>query len=124
PKEQAAAQKLIESSENETKSLYVISYGTDTDAVLKKSREVQQQVLKDNKVLGINSISSVVLDRDTQQERTNRWNAFWKNQNLAEIENRLVAVSSEMGFVEDTYKGFSERILQTQIGRASCREGV
>src|SRR5690606_30279524 len=47
------------------------------------------------------------------QERTNRWNAFWKNQNLAEIENRLVAVSSEMGFVEDTYKGFSERILQT-----------
>ncbi len=113
PKEQAAAQKLIEPSENETKSLYVISYGTDTDAVLKKSREVQQQVLKYNKVLGINSVSSVVLDRDTQQERTNRWNAFWKNQNLAEIENRLVAVSSEMGFVEDTYKGFSERILQT-----------
>lgn len=112
PEEQAAAQKLIEPSESETKSLYVINYGTDTDDVLKKAKEIQQSVLKDNKVLGINSISSVVLDRDTQQDRINRWNTFWKNQNLVDIENRLVAISSEMGFVEDTYKGFAANILR------------
>ena len=111
PKEQAAAQKLIEPSESETKSLYVINYGTDTDDVLKKAKEIQQSVLKDDKVLGISSASSVVLDKDTQRERINRWETFWNAQNLSEIEQHLVAISSEMGFVEDTYKGFAANIL-------------
>lgn len=110
PKDQKENQQLIENTANQTKSLYVVSYGKDLNEVLRRADLVRKEASNDVEVLGINSITSVVLDEQTQQERWKVWNDFWKQHNLLEIENNLVKISAQAGFVADTYKGFAQQL--------------
>ena len=109
PEEQANNQRLIEPKEQQTKSLYVVSYGKNFDEVIQQSQKVQSLASTDKNVLGINSITAIVLDQKTQKERIDRWNAFWKNYSLATVQNEIVSQSIAFGFVEDTYQNFAER---------------
>ncbi|HUH26028.1 MAG TPA: MMPL family transporter, partial [Flavobacterium sp.] len=113
PKDQKENQQLIENTADQTKSLYVVSYGKDVNEVLRRADLVRNKAANDQEVLGINSITSVVLDEQTQQERWKVWDDFWKQHNLLEIENRLIRASSQAGFVEDTYKSFAQQLQRT-----------
>ena len=106
PEQQLKNQQLIEPQDQQTKSLYVVSYGENVDEVLKRSLIIQQDLENENNILGLNSISSIVLDKETQQERINRWEDFWKKHSLQKVANDIIAQSVRLGFVEDTYENF------------------
>lgn len=109
PEDQLQNQKYIEPENQETKSLYVVTYGNNLDNVLKQAQKVQNLALSDEKIIGVNSISSIVLDQKTQEERINRWNSFWKQHSLVSIEKEIVQNANALGFVDNTYADFAKQ---------------
>lgn len=108
PEEQARNQQLIEPQNQQTKSIYVVSYGDNLDEVLLQSKKVQKIAESDAEVLGINSIGAIVLDKKTQEERLNLWKSFWQKHDWEQIEKQVVQASIDLGFVEETFVDFAE----------------
>ena len=86
PTEQKIAEQKLETSSNSiSKSLYVVNYGTNVDAVLNQNIALSNklnQAENNDEILNYNSIQSLVLSTAVQQEKINDWNNFWTKQKI------------------------------------------
>ena len=106
------AEKSLESATNLTsKSLYLASYGTSIDEVLQNNSNLARDLSKDkndNEILGYSSIGGVVLSKQEQQAKIDKWNNFWTTAKKQQIKSGLVANGAALGFKETTYSPFYE----------------
>lgn len=118
PKDIKAAEKHLESATNLTsKSLYVAAYGNSADEVLKSNSQLRQQLAsdKDKKtLLSYNSIGSIVLSKDVQQQKIDRWNNFWTPQRKDKVRAALITEGTKLGFKATTYDRFFDGMLNKE----------
>jgi 1-acyl-sn-glycerol-3-phosphate acyltransferase len=104
------AEKNLESATNLTsKSLYLASYGSNIDDVLQSNSNLSRSLAenKDNRqLLSYSSIGSIVLSKQEQQQKIDRWNSFWNMQRKQEVKEGLIAEGSKLGFKASTYSRF------------------
>ncbi|KGO91295.1 MMPL family transporter [Flavobacterium subsaxonicum] len=104
------AEKHLESATNLTsKSLYVVAYGTSPDEVLQKNSDLFNQLSKDktdNKLLVYNSIGGIVLSKQQQLQKIERWNNFWTPAKKAQVKATLIAEGVKLGFKPNAYERF------------------
>ncbi|MDR0228193.1 MAG: 1-acyl-sn-glycerol-3-phosphate acyltransferase [Flavobacteriaceae bacterium] len=121
-----AEEKLNNTLDSNSKSLYVTCYGTDVDAVVEDNAKLTAH-LKDQKtkgeILQYSSLGNIVLSKSQQKEKIDRWNAFWAKQDIALLKNTLKAEGSKYGFMESTYAPFYE-LLATTFTPISIQEYV
>ncbi|MFP9115976.1 MMPL family transporter [Flavobacterium sp. RHBU_3] len=114
PDDIKAAEKKLESATSLTsKSLYVAAYGNSAEEVLKNNTLLSQKLgaYKDgNNLLSYNSIGSIVLPVEVQQQKIDRWNKFWTPQRKANLKAALIAEGAKLGFKPTTYGQFFEML--------------
>ncbi|MXN90020.1 MMPL family transporter [Flavobacterium sp. Sd200] len=115
PQDIKTAEKHLESATSLTsKSLYVAAYGTSVDEVLQNNSRLRQQLIADrdkNELLSFNSIGSIVLSKQDQQKKIDRWNSFWTPQRNAVLQAGLIAEGAKLGFKPSTYQRFFDGML-------------
>lgn len=110
PEDVKRAEKHLESTTNLTsKSLYLASYGTTVDAVLENntrlSRELEQSK-NENELLSYSSVGGIVLSKEEQQRRIDKWNNFWSDARKAQVKSGLITEGAALGFKKTAYEPF------------------
>lgn len=110
PEEQRLAEQKLETSSNSiSKSLYVVNYGEDENQALKQNQVLVQKLQKAKKndeILSYNSIQSLVVEKDIQEQRLADWNSFWNADRINLVKNQLVQNGKNFGFKEEMYENF------------------
>lgn len=104
------AEKHLEGATNVTsKSLYVAVYGNSAEEVLQNNSTLYTQLNKDkkaDKLLNYSSIGGVVLSKEEQQQKIDRWNTFWTPQRKQQVKAGLITEGAKLGFKPNTYESF------------------
>lgn len=111
----ATEKRLNALLQTHNKSLYVTAYGNDLQKVLAKNHDVLHQLQKLKKAGAIQSISAVggiVLDLKTQQEKVDRWNAFWTLERKEALHHQMVEVGTPLGLKPHTFQAFYQLLAQ------------
>lgn len=105
----ATEKKLDKLINQASRSIYVVAYGETTEEALIHHDSIFQslsQLKKQEAILNFSSTGSVVLSAAAQQQRIDRWNAFWQNGRRAKIEKDLIETGNELGFKPSSFKRF------------------
>ena len=108
-----AQQKLESLTHSQTKSLYMVSYGTTWDSVLQENYKLHQTLSKwkqNGNIKQFNSLAEIVLSQQEQQKRIARWNQFWNEQNKTFVQNQLIKYGEKIGFTQHMYEDFFKSI--------------
>ena len=126
PKDIKLAEKHLESATNLTsKSLYVAAYGNSADEVLRNNSLLRAELALDkdkNTLLSYNSIGNIVLSKDVQQQKIDKWNSFWTPQRKAQVTATLFAEGAKLGFKPTTYHRFFEGMLNKQYAPITLKD--
>lgn len=101
--------KLDQFTNFTSKSIYVTTYSNSLDSCVKNNVSLYKDLVakkSKNEVLNISSIGGIVLSKETQQRKINRWNSFWKSQNKSFIQNTIINSGSSFGFKNNTHQKF------------------
>jgi len=105
--------KLEKLSDIASKSIYTISYGNSESEALARNSQLSQFLEKEKregKILSYNSLGNVVLSKEDQQKKVEKWNHFWdqnkKNQTISE----LVQNGNKFGFNSSAFDQFNENL--------------
>ncbi|MGE8376988.1 MAG: 1-acyl-sn-glycerol-3-phosphate acyltransferase [Sphingobacterium sp.] len=113
PKElQEAEQKLENSAQQQSKSLFLISYGNNSEQVLSENTVLYHRLKQDTTITSISSIGEIVLSKKDQEAKIAQWNAFWTETRKKEIRSNLVRSSAAFGFKPDAYQAFFDLLDQ------------
>ena len=96
-----------------SKSVYVVAFGDDLNAVLEANSMINDALEIEqtkNQILQYSSNGAIVLSAKDQQERINRWNSFFTPEIKSNLKNDLVNYGVEVGFKESTYQSFYDLI--------------
>ncbi|RRJ93997.1 1-acyl-sn-glycerol-3-phosphate acyltransferase [Flavobacterium macacae] len=125
PSDIKKAEKDLESSTSLTsKSLYVAVYGNSIDEVLQKNRKLYQdlsQEKNENKILNFSSVGSLLLSKQEQQKKIDRWNSFWDQDKKSNLTKQLISNGQKFGFKPTAYEPFYE-LLNKNFGQVSYEE--
>ncbi|MFT3793704.1 1-acyl-sn-glycerol-3-phosphate acyltransferase [Flavobacterium sp.] len=114
PKEIKAAEKELEESTNlASKSIYLAAYGNSIDAVLKNNNKLFAELCKDKQygeILNFSSVGGIVISKEQQQQKIDRWKAFWTADKKAKLTSDLIAEGNKIGFKPTTYQKFYEHL--------------
>ena len=125
PNDIKKAEKDLESSTSLTsKSLYVAVYGNSIDEVLQKNRKLYQdlsQEKNENKILNFSSVGSLLLSKQEQQKKIDRWNFFWDQDKKSNLTKQLISNGQKFGFKPTAYEPFYE-LLNKNFGQVSYEE--
>ena len=110
PKEIQEVESKLESATNLTsKSIYLASYGNSMEEVLEYNTELFSNLKndkKEQKILNFSSIGGIVLSKKEQQERIQKWNSFWNQENKDFLRSNLILSGKEIGFKPETHQNF------------------
>ena len=116
PEEIKAVEKQLENSTNLTsKSLYLVLYGEEKEAVLQKNVQLKKQLekyMQNQDILDFSSLSGIVLSQEEQQQRIEQWNNFWANGKKDKLEQNLIESGEEIGFKPETHQRFYQLLDQ------------
>ncbi|GIZ14381.1 efflux RND transporter permease subunit [Capnocytophaga catalasegens] len=121
-----AQQKLESLTHLQTKSLYMVSYGTTWDSVLQENYKLHQtlsQWKQNGDIQQFSSLAEIVLSEQEQQKRIARWNQFWDEQNKTFVQNHLIEYGKKVGFAPHTYQDFFD-LISTKYSPISMDEYV
>lgn len=115
---QAAEAKLENSTDKETKSIYLAKYGSNIDELIKENtalfNELNQGVQR-GEILNFSSLGGLVLSQKDQEVRIAKWNAFWSTTvDTLQFKKQLIKEGEVYGFKANTYQAFYE-LLQTRF---------
>lgn len=104
------------------KSVYLISTGDNLEEALTHNEIAipQLQKLKDNGVITqYTNVSTVLISKSLQQERIERWNAFWTTQKVDQLKKNLQNASEQFKFKSDAFSDFYQLLEKefTQINQ-------
>ncbi|MCP1996326.1 MMPL family transporter [Flavobacterium sp. HSC-61S13] len=115
---QAAEAKLENSTDKETKSIYLAKYGSNIDELINENtalfNELNQGVQR-GEILNFSSLGGLVLSKKDQEVRIAKWNAFWSTTvDTLQFKQQLIKEGEVYGFKANTYQAFYE-LLQTRF---------
>jgi 1-acyl-sn-glycerol-3-phosphate acyltransferase len=126
PKDIKLAEKHLESATSLTsKSLYVAAYGNSADEVLRNNSLLGEQLAQDkekNTLLSYSSIGNIVLSKEAQQQKIDKWNNFWTPQRKAQVRSGLISDGAKLGFKPTTYNRFFDGMLSKNFKPISLKE--
>lgn len=110
PSEIKQAEAKLEGSSNLTsKSIYLASYGNSFEEVLQNNSKLFNNLSnqKDNKqILNFSSIGGIVLSKEEQLKKIQRWNSFWTSQKKEFVKRSLINNGNSLGFKAETHQKF------------------
>ena len=110
PTDQKIAEQKLETSSNTiSKSLYVVNYGTNQEEALNENIALTQKLnlAEQNKeILSYNSIQSLVLPEEIQQEKIKNWTTFWTKDKIDLVKQNFVNEGQQYGFKKEIYNNF------------------
>lgn len=110
PQDQKLAEQKLETSSNSiSKALYVVNYGTNQDEALQQNLALTkrlEQAEDKQDILSYNSIQSLVLPTNIQQEKINVWTKFWTKEKVDFIEKEFVSEGKKYSFKASIYDDF------------------
>lgn len=118
-----AEKKLEESTHLTSKSLYLVNYAGNVDSVLDRSRELASELRKakaEGLILDFSSPAGLLLSRQAQQQKTDRWNLFWTPERKALVQETLALEGQKAGLSPDAYHSFFE-LLNRNFGPVDYR---
>ncbi|HUH28221.1 MMPL family transporter [Gelidibacter sp.] len=92
-----------------SKSLYVITFGTNEQKVLETNDEIFNQLQnleKENQIISYNSVGALVGSDKKQQASIKVWDHFWTADLKTQIQSQLIETGSQFGFKPSTFKEF------------------
>ncbi len=114
PKEMKLSEaKLQKLSDITSKSIYTISYGKTQEEALQKNTQLNsflEKEKKDGKILSYNSIGNVVISKEDQEKRIEKWKLFWNSQTKNHTLNELISNGSKFGFSSSAFDEFTNQI--------------
>ncbi|MGE8429373.1 MAG: 1-acyl-sn-glycerol-3-phosphate acyltransferase [Sphingobacterium sp.] len=107
PKElQEAEQKLENSAQQQSKSLFLINYGNNIDQVLSANSVLYNRLQQDKGIIAVNSIGEIILSQKDQKAKITQWDQFWTDTRKKEIRENLIRSSATFGFKPTAYEAF------------------
>lgn len=94
---------------NDSKSIYLATYGKSYDEVIAKNNTLFKVLEKDKAgkgILNFSSIGGIVFSVDVQKQKINEWNSFWDSQKKSNLNQALISEGSHYGFKADAFSGF------------------
>ncbi len=98
-----------------TKSIYLVSYGSNYEDVLKLNNALflkLEEDKKSSKILNFSSIGGIVYSKKVQEEKIQKWNLFWNKEKKNAVKSGLVLNGNKYGFKENTFLKFYESLDQ------------
>ncbi len=114
PSELKTAEKDLESIANgSSKSIYLATYGNDSETVLENNNLLFDALAKDKKaaqIVNYSSIGGVIFSKKVQIEKIKEWNSFWNTTQKATLKSKLIANGKAYGFKEATFNPFYQTL--------------
>ncbi len=113
PETLLAEQHLEDILNLSSRSVYLVSYGSNESEVLLANSEINT-ILKKQKeagnILSYSSIGALVLSEDTQNEKIAKWKDLWNAKAKDSLKSRLINGGTAVGFDATTYEPFYKLI--------------
>ncbi len=93
------------------RGVYMLSRGATIDEALQKNEAVLPLLdsLSDQGLItNYTGVTPILSSRKKQQEKIDRWNAFWNDARISRVEKQLKAEAAKLKFKSDTFQPFFE----------------
>ncbi|MDR2222722.1 MAG: 1-acyl-sn-glycerol-3-phosphate acyltransferase [Flavobacteriaceae bacterium] len=121
-----AEEKLDNTIDSNSKSLYVTCYGKNVDEVIENNAKLAQHLNTERAnghIIQYSSLGNIVLSKSQQEQKIKLWEAFWAKQDIPSIKNTLIREGQQYGFMAETYTGFYD-LLATKFSVIPVQEYV
>ncbi|MDM1367473.1 1-acyl-sn-glycerol-3-phosphate acyltransferase [Myroides marinus] len=121
-----AEEKLNNTLDSNSKSLYITCYGENVDEVVEDNARLAQHLQleqSEGNILQYSSLGNIVLSKSQQEQKIKRWNEFWAKQDITALKNTLISEGLKYDFMESTYTGFYN-LLATSFSVIPIQEYV
>lgn len=121
-----AEEKLDNTIDSNSKSLYVTCYGENVDEVIENNAKLAQHLNTERTnghIIQYSSLGNIVLSKSQQEQKIKLWEAFWAKQDIPSIKNTLIREGQQYGFMAETYTGFYD-LLATKFSVIPVQEYV
>jgi 1-acyl-sn-glycerol-3-phosphate acyltransferase len=111
PELKLAEQKLDHIANNDSKSIYLATYGKSYNEVVANNNTLFKALEKNKsskEILNFSSIGGIVFSADVQKQKIQEWNSFWNTQKKSNLRSALIQEGNQFGFKENTFSGFYE----------------
>jgi uncharacterized protein len=107
------AEKQLEqlSNNNESKSIYLATYGKSYDEVVANNNKLFNALEKDKsakEILNFSSVGGIIFSRAIQNQKIKDWNVFWNSQKKETVTQSLISEGNKYGFKANAFSGFYE----------------
>ncbi|MBU3026429.1 1-acyl-sn-glycerol-3-phosphate acyltransferase [Zobellia galactanivorans] len=104
------ARKRLETlTDISSKSIYLATYGNDTQTVLGQNDSLYN-ILKtleaNDKILSFSSVGGLIRTKRTQEEKIALWKDFWSTNKIKTTQRELIESGNEFGFKPTTFNKF------------------
>lgn len=110
PEEQKIAEQKLETASNSiSKSLYVVNFSNSQEEALKQNFELTKRLTQaesNQEILSYNSIQSLALPTNVQQDKIKDWKHFWTNEKIDFVKNQFLNEGKQFGFKPSIYTDF------------------
>ncbi len=111
------AEKNLDSVANmHGKNIYVISHAKTLEKALLKNSQLFKQLetaKKEKEILSYASVGQVLLPKTKQEEKIKKWQNFWNDQRLNNLEKQLSLAIKETGFKASSFNDFKNKLKKT-----------
>ncbi|OJY95836.1 MAG: glycerol acyltransferase [Sphingobacteriales bacterium 40-81] len=111
-----AEQKLNAINQAATQSVYIVAEGKNLEEALLQSEKVQQDIeaLKDKSIVNkYSGVSSLIISGALQQERIQRWNAYWTPEKKAAVLTVIKKEGTALGYSATAFDRFTDLLNKT-----------
>ncbi|MFT3750866.1 MAG: 1-acyl-sn-glycerol-3-phosphate acyltransferase [Agriterribacter sp.] len=105
-----AEQKLNAINQAATQSVYIVAEGKNLEEALLQSEKVQKDIeaLKEKSIVNkYSGVSSLIISEALQQERIERWNAYWTPEKKATVLSVIKKEGSALGYSAAAFDRFT-----------------
>jgi 1-acyl-sn-glycerol-3-phosphate acyltransferase len=90
-------------------SVYIVASGKTLDEALAKNEaavQSLQQLKASNIVQRFSGVEPIILSRQLQQQKINKWNSYWTDQKKQQVLHTLVATGKNIGYKATAFDSF------------------
>ncbi|TGD59161.1 MMPL family transporter [Flavobacterium humi] len=112
-----AEAKLEKTTNLTSKSIYLASYGNSMEEAMANNSRLFERLSSDkekSEILNFSSIGGIVLSAAEQQQKINKWVAFWTPEKKKAVQNNLISSGMRFGFKPDAHQRFYD-LLQSRF---------
>lgn len=110
---QASEKQLEDLGSIGGKTIYLTAYGYSLDSVLQKNNEIEtqlNQLQEDGIISDYTSVGKIVLSKENQKEKIQRWDNFWNKEKVNNTINYVNSSAVALGFNEDAFESVEEML--------------